>query len=330
MRVLLVITDSPHYAGTGFAEAWTAALRRRGCEVDRLARIPSEWATHGPPRERWAIAIAHVLVEEVAAFAPTMQLASLLESSGVPLLNPLPAIVTSADKLASHAVWAAHGLPQPATAPLADLDAWPGDGRPMVLKPTLGDGARHIALVASLAEARAVEAAWRADEARGGERRGAALLQEWIPEPRCVRLFATPERTSAAFEKSRHPGALITHGTVYERTYEPPAAMAELARGMVATLGGGLMGVDVLVDADGRHRALEANAPFGFDVTDPAQGDFLADAAMAAAGDATVVRTAGAGSRRVRDARVSTDRSAPGGPGAPPDDGASPAIATAA
>ena len=283
MRVLLVITDSPHYAGTGFAEAWTAALERRGCEVERLARTPPAWATDGPPAGRWDLAIAHVLVEEVAAFAPTMRLASLLESCGAPLLNPLSAIVTSADKLATHAVWAAHGLLQPATVPLAEASPWPAGGQSMVLKPALGDGARHIALVGSLAAARAVEAGWRADEAAGGERRGTALLQEWIAEPRCVRLFATPDHTSPAYEKSRHPGALITHGTVYERIYAPPPSMAELAQRMVATLGGGLMGVDVLVDGDGRPWALEANAPFGFDVTDDAQGDFVAAAAVAAA-----------------------------------------------
>ncbi len=283
MRVLLVITDSSHYAGTGFAEAWTEALERRGCEVERLARIQPAWAAHGPPRDAWQMAIPHVLVEEVAAFSETMRLASLLESAGVPLLNPLSAIVTSSDKLATHAVWAANGLRQPATMPLPEVTTWPAPGGRMVLKPTLGDGARHIALVGSLDEARAVEAGWRADEASGGARRGAALLQEWIPEPSCVRLFATPEQTSPAYEKSRHPGALITHGTVYERIYAPPPAMAALARRMVATLGGGLMGVDILTDADGRHWALEANAPFGFDVTDPEQGDFVAGAALAAA-----------------------------------------------
>ncbi len=283
MRVLLVMTDSPHYAGTGFAQAWTGALERQGCEVERLAAIPPAWASGGPPRDRWPIVIPHVLVEEVAAFSPTMQLTSLLESTGVPLLNRLSAIVTSSDKLATHAVWAAHGLRQPATTPLAAVETWPVRGHPMVLKPTLGDGARHIVLVESLAEARAGEAAWRDDEAAGGERRGPALLQQWVPEPTCVRLFATPEQTSPAYEKSRHAGELITHGTVYERIYDAPPAMADLACRMVATLGGGLMGVDILVDDDGRHWALEANAPFGFDITDPAQGDFVASAAAAAA-----------------------------------------------
>ena len=304
MRVLLVMTDSPHYAGTGFAEAWTAALQRSGCEVERLASIPAAWATDALPAGSWDLVIPHVLVEEVAAFAPTMQLASLLESCGVPLLNPLSAIVTSADKLATHAVWAAHGLPQPATVPLAEAGPWPAGGRPMVLKPALGDGARHLALVDSLAAARAVEAGWRTDEAAGGERRGTALLQEWIAEPRCARLFATPDHTSPAYEKSRHPGALITHGTVYERIYAPPPAMAELAQRMVATLGGGLMGVDILVDGDGRPWALEANAPFGFDVTDDKQGDFVAAAAVALA------------SRR-RSTGAETGIAADGDPGAP-------------
>jgi hypothetical protein len=36
----------------------------------------------------------------------------------------------------------------------------------------------------------------------------------------------------------------------------------------------------VLTDADGHHWALEANAPFGFDVTDPDQGRFVARAAL--------------------------------------------------
>ncbi len=281
MRVALIVTDEDFYSGTGFAEAWAAALGAEGCTVDRLARIPTGWAVSGPPR--YDLAIAHVLVEEVAAFAPTLQLAALLEGCGVPLVNPVRALLASSDKLVTHAVWAAAGLPQPAAWDLARIDDWPVPGRPMVLKPSFCDGARHISLVHDLAEARTVESAWRADEAAGGERRGTALLQEWIEEPACVRLFATPTEVSLAYEKSRHPGELITHGTVYPRTYAPPPEMADLARRMVSTLGGGLMGVDVLVRPDGTVVALEANAPFGFDVTDPAQGRWVARAALAAA-----------------------------------------------
>jgi glutathione synthase/RimK-type ligase-like ATP-grasp enzyme len=124
----------------------------------------------------------------------------------VPLLNPVSALLASSDKLTTHAIWAAAGVEQPSTWDLDRLAGWPGAaGAPLVLKPSLCDGARHIALVGSLDEAREQVAAWRDDEARGGERRGAALVQEWVAEPRCVRIFATPQRTSQAYEKARHP-----------------------------------------------------------------------------------------------------------------------------
>lgn len=286
VRVALVITDEDFYAGTGFAEAWTAALEAEGAEVDRLARMPAAWSVHGPPADRYDVALAHVLVEEVAAFGPTLKTAVALEAAGVPLVNPVAAIVASSDKLVTHAAWAAAGLPQPTAWDLADLTAcgtWPDPGRPMVLKPSLCDGARHIALVHDLAEAQQHERRWRADEAAGGERRGSALLQEWVEEPAVVRIFATPTGTSPAYEKDRAAGAVVSHGTHYPRTYDPPPAMADLAMRMVATLGGGLMGVDVLVDRDGRHLALEANAPFGFDVDDPEQARWVARAVLATA-----------------------------------------------
>ncbi|MBF6953145.1 hypothetical protein HN247_18860, partial [Acinetobacter baumannii] len=141
----------------------------------------------------------------------------------------------SSDKLVTHAVWAAAGLPQPVAWDLAGLAEWPDPGRPMVLKPSLCDGARHIGLVESLDEARAQEAAWRADEADGGERRGSALLQEWVEEPTVTRVFATPTATSLVYEKDRAAGAVVTHGTHYPRTYEASPEMADLARRMVAT-----------------------------------------------------------------------------------------------
>ena len=278
MRVCLVITDADWYEPSGYAAAWVRALGEQGAEVDRVAGVPQSWLADGPPH--YDLVIPHVLVEEVAAFAPTLQAASVLAAAGARLLNPLPALLASSDKLATAAVWAAAGLPQPATVDLAGVRGWPAPGRPMVLKPAFCDGARYIVLVHDLEQARKVEADWRADEAAGGERRGAALLQEWVEDPACVRLFATPSSCSLAYEKNRDVGALVTSGTVYPRVYEPSAELADLASRMVGSLGGGLMGVDVLIEPDGRLLALEANAPFGFDVTDPEQARWVARAAL--------------------------------------------------
>ncbi len=267
MHVILLYTDAAFYAGQGYDEAWREALAAEGARVTQLPRIPAAWYADGPPAREIDLVIAHVLAEEVLACGETLRAAALLEQAGVPLLNPVAALVGSADKLATHARWAGAGVPQPRSWPLAALDTWPVEGE-LVVKPNWGDGARDISAAGSLEEARAAAGA------------AEALVQERIVEPEVARLFATPRRCSQAYWKAREPGALVTHGTVYPRQEEPAAELAALAQRMVATLGGGLMGVDVLRDEAGALWALEANAPFGFDVTDAEQGRWVARAAL--------------------------------------------------
>ena len=271
MRVLLVYTDADFYAGTGYDAAWRTALEAEGATVEQLARVPERWYRDGPPRDV-DLVVAHVLAEEVIACGETLRAAALLEQAGIPLLNPTATLVASADKLATHAIWAAAGLRQPRTWSLGHLGTWPvGAGEELVVKPTWGDGARDIVMAASLEDARAAAAPQE------------ALVQERVVEPEVARVFATPWSTSKAYWKAREPGALVTHGTTYPRSGWPEEAVADLAKRMVATLGGGLMGVDVLQDEAGELWALEANAPFGFDVTDPEQGQWVARAALEAA-----------------------------------------------
>ncbi len=266
MHVLLLYTDAPFYAGQGYDEAWTSALEAEGARVTQLPRIPAGWYADGPPAAD--LVIGHVLAEEVVVCGETLRAAALLEQSGIPLLNPVAALIASADKLATHARWAAAGIPQPRTWPLAALDEWPAAGE-LVVKPNWGDGARDVATASSVAEARSAV----------GD--AEALVQERVVEPEVARLFATPTDCSKAYWKAREPGALVTHGTVYPHEEAPGAELGALAQEMVATLGGGLMGVDVLRDEAGKLWALEANAPFGFDVTDPEQARWVARAALA-------------------------------------------------
>ena len=281
MRVLLLYTDADFYAGAGYDAAWRQALEAEGVTVEQLARVPEAWYRLGPPQDV-DLVIGHVLAEEVVACGETFRAAALLEQAGLPLLNPTATLVGSADKLATHAVWAAAGLPQPRTWALGELEKWPvADDQRLVTKPNWGDGARDIVMAGSLAEAR---------RAAGDEE---ALVQERVAEPEVARVFATPWSTSKAYWKSREPGALVTHGTTYPRSEWPPEPIAALAQRMVGTLGGRLMGVDVLRDEDGELWALEANAPFGFDVSDPEQGRWVARAALEVAERAARDRSAG-------------------------------------
>lgn len=264
--MLLLYTDAGFYAGAGYDRAWRTALEAEGARVTQLPRIPASWYADGPPA--FDLVVPHVLAEEVVACGETLRAAALLEQGGALLLNPVAALIASADKLATHACWAAAGLPQPRSWPLAGLEAWPAPGE-LVVKPNWGDGARDVTTADTLEAAR---------QAAGGAE---ALVQERVREPEVARLFATPTSCSKAYWKAREPGALVTHGTTYPREEAAPLEVAQLAQRMVATLGGGLMGVDVLRDEAGALFALEANAPFGFDVTDPEQGRWVARAALA-------------------------------------------------
>ena len=293
MRILLLYPNLEKYRPTGYDRAWARALQELGCRVDLVPSAPDAWTRSGPPAERWDLVVPHVLIEDIVACGPALRTAALLEACGAPLLNPVNALVASSDKLVTHSAWAARGLPQPATWALDSLERWPvAEGDELVLKPAWGDGARHLACVGSLEAAHATVAGWDEDERRGGERRGPGLLQERIAEPVCSRIYTTPFATSKVYEKQRRPGALVTHGTVYAAAHDPSTALGDLARAAVAALGGGLMGVDVLTTEDGDHLLLEANAPFGFDVTDPEQGRWVAAAAVAAADGDRRIRAA--------------------------------------
>src|SRR5919199_2500575 len=176
-KVLLLYPDAPFYRGTGYDRVWREALEVEGCEVHvegALARVAGPAA---PPAGSWDLVIPHVLIEEVTSFAPTLRAAALLEAQGAPLLNSVRSILLSSDKRLTHALWAAEGLPQPDTRALEELERWPGAaGRPLVLKPALGEAGRDAQLVRTLEAARAGERRWRRDARPGGKPpRGAPL-----------------------------------------------------------------------------------------------------------------------------------------------------------
>ncbi len=82
---MLIHSEDPAYRAIGYADAWQRALEERGGEVEVLGRLPAEWATDGVPA--YDLAVSHVLVEEVVAYAPTLKLAAALEAAGTPLAS---------------------------------------------------------------------------------------------------------------------------------------------------------------------------------------------------------------------------------------------------
>ena len=183
---------------------------------------------------------------------------SALEGDGVLSTNSSRAILLSQDKHTTHKKWQRIGLSQPKTYQLKNKLGWPKRGQPLILKPNHGSEGKHVQLVYSLREARSIARQWSDD----------ALLQEYLHDPVCLRVIATPSSVLSAYEKVL-PGALVKNiglGATRKKV-ELDANTRLLAQNMVAGVGGGIMGVDILIKND-RAYALEANASFGIDSTD--------------------------------------------------------------
>ena len=244
-----------------YREAWVRGLEAKGVTVKVLSG--SLRPTAGDLNTSFVI--PHVLVDDYVCNSPLWQLACWFEVNNTPMLNSAASLALTSDKYATYQVWSQHHLQQPATFLLDELTKWPLPNKKMVLKPSYCDGGRWIQWATSLAEAKDVVAAWRKHESQGGEIRGRALLQEYIEQPTCIRVIAGPDTCLVGYEKVTSPGHLLSQGH-NRHIFEPSPELKTFAQNMVKSCGGGLMGVDIL-EKDGVYFALEANGPFGFDVT---------------------------------------------------------------
>lgn len=221
--------------------------------------------------DRWDVAFWRPDSRDAQAAAFARQAAALLDGLGVPFLNSLASGDRAASKLVSQGLFAAHGLPivptwvapQPGH-PLAD---GPSEG-PLIVKPIWGRRAQGVVNCASLPEALDAVAALGAP----------ALLQrpiQWHHQHRCV---TTPDRVLRVFRDSNPEprSAAVRRFDRFTATPDPHprAEVEDIARAMVAAVGGDLMRADVLEDAKGRLWALEVNSSFGF----PHQDEVVLDA----------------------------------------------------
>ncbi len=184
--------------------------------------------------------------------------AQTLQELGVPTLNSMSAIAASSDKWQSSSLWAKAGINQPRTYLLNESFSWLTDCSHMILKPRFGHSGENVYLVRSLSEA----------QGKSELIEGDSIIQEYIVEPICLRIIATPTEIISAYEKVL-PGAVVVNieKGATRKSFKVSENVLNTANRMVKALGGGLMGVDILVK-DSEVYALEANVPFGFDDED--------------------------------------------------------------
>ena len=186
--------------------------------------------------------------------------ARVLEEQGVRTLSTYEVIKTCGDKIMTNMALLDHGVPTPRAAVAFDqtsaLAAVERIGYPAVLKPAVGSWGR---MVAKLNDREAAEAVIEHHAALGPSH-AAYYIQAYIDKPgRDIRTLVIGEETVyAVYRISSH---WITNTARGGTTSNLPISeeVDRLSRAAADAVGGGIVAVDLLEDADGSLLVNEVN-----------------------------------------------------------------------
>jgi RimK family alpha-L-glutamate ligase len=202
----------------------------------------------------------------------------LLESEGVPVLNPLSALTATHDKLQTSRLLEAAGLPHPHTIHLGS----PGEGSkvelPVVLKPRFGSWGSDVMLCTTRRQLLA-----DLDElsTRPWFRSQGVLVQALVPPlGHDLRIVIAAGQVVGAVRRQAAEGEWRTNvalGAERQAT-DPPRAAVELALAAAAVTGADLVGVDLMpIEGDG-WAVIELNGAVEFNDEYSLDGDVFAAA----------------------------------------------------
>jgi [lysine-biosynthesis-protein LysW]--L-2-aminoadipate ligase len=203
---------------------------------------------------------------------------ALLNAWGVPTINTYRTSAVCADKLQTTLALAQANVPQPSARVAFDPDsamtAIDAVGYPAVLKPVTGSWGR---LLARVNDRDSAEAIIEHRQTLGDYNHHVYYVQEYVEKPgRDIRAFVLGERTICAiYRQSAHWITNTARGGQASNCPVTPELDA-LCQRAAAAVGGGVLAVDVLEDADGQLLVNEVNhtmefrnssAPTGVDIT---------------------------------------------------------------
>jgi [lysine-biosynthesis-protein LysW]--L-2-aminoadipate ligase len=235
------------------------ALEFRGLDVEVVDDRELTFALAKPVR-RW-----DAVLERSISQTRGLAITRILESWGVPTINPHAVAATCASKLETSAALVSAGVPTPDTAiaftPESALVAAEDLGYPVVLKPVTGSWGR---LLARINDRDAAEALFEHKATLGGPEHSVFYLQRHVDKPgRDIRAFVVGDEVICAiYRESEH---WVTNTARGARTRDCPidATLRQMSLRAAAAVGGGVLAVDLLEDRD-RLLVSEVNATMEF------------------------------------------------------------------
>jgi [lysine-biosynthesis-protein LysW]--L-2-aminoadipate ligase len=200
----------------------------------------------------------------------------LLENDGVPVLNPLSALMATHDKLQTSRILEAAALPHPRTAHVENTDDVGEVELPVVLKPRFGSWGSDVMLCTTR---RQLSEALAEISERPWFRTHGVLMQELIPPlGHDLRVVVSGGQVVGAVRRQAAEGEWRTNVALgAERQHaDPPRAAIELALGAAAAVGADLVGVDLLPVVDDGWAVIELNGAVEFNDEYSLGGDVFA------------------------------------------------------
>ena len=213
----------------------------------------------------------------------------VLENDGIPVLNPLSALMATHDKLQTSRLLEAAGLPHPRTMHYDGTSDTGTIELPVVLKPRFGSWGSDVMLCTTR---RQLTEALEVVSQRPWFRTHGVLMQELIPPlGHDLRIVVSCGQVVGAVRRQAAEGEWRTNVALgAERQHaDPPRAAIELALGAAAAVGADLVGVDLLPIVDDGWAVIELNGAVEFNDEYSLGGDVFS-LAMKALVDAVTSR----------------------------------------
>lgn len=252
-------------------EKWIfAALEQRGVDYERLddrkvffdLEHPGEWNSFD------------AILERSISYSSGLNILKVLNTWGIPTINTAKVAEICGDKLATSAVLAKAGLPQPrnlaAFSTKAALDAIETVGYPVVIKPVVGSWGR---LLAKINDRDAAEAVLEHKSVLGSVQHSIFYIQEYIEKPgRDIRVFVMGDRAiTAIYRKSQHWITNTARGGEGEVCKITPE-LEEICVNAARAVGGGALAIDILEHPDRGFLINEINHTMEFHTLMPITG----------------------------------------------------------
>ncbi len=253
-------------------EKWLmAALDQRGVPYDRVDdgqvvfdfdNGPGDWCKYDA-----------VLIRSIS-YARGLCACQMLNAWGIPTVNMASVAATCGDKLVTSAALKQAGVPQPrlrvAFTVEAALKAIEELGYPVVMKPVVGSWGR---LLAKINDRDAAEALLEHKETLGSYQHSVFYIQEYITKPgRDIRAFVVGDQTvTAIYRKSAHWITNTARGGQGEACPVTPE-LNDICQAAARAVGGGVLAIDVLEDAQRGYLVNEVNHTMEFHTTVPTTG----------------------------------------------------------